>query len=392
MYTLNCVPQTQHPSSSSFSCAISSSTQLHSGLHDSLATQHFIRRLKAIPPQSQMQSTPPPLRVLNSFVRGCFPKDLVLVDVPQALTGLDYLKHLGTQRRREIADAIGRLKIDKDSLNDDPAPLSALSPGMLQWMKSSEEKERKVEALYTQLDDALRRWILINELLLLPYNKHKCVALLNTLYPPVVSPPPTSKLLPPVLKSQRDDFLKHIVSVEKVGPRILRDLMAQGKAPDEENGWLSVIRMLGSYLQLANSIIRECAHIGNIEDAPARKTRTPGTVRTAGKVDSGISVGSARLTIRSTSSGEPLSPTRADRAKISPGSMASITLEKLARGLKTIGRARAEVTEMATDQSLPSPPSKKVKVLRKMRSLGAVNFHKTQAQVCRPDVLDMYSI
>ena len=340
--------------------------------------------------QLPMQPTSLPPSFITSFVRRCFPTDLVLVDFPQALTGLDYLKDLETRRRREVAGAMGRLEIDKSALSDDAASLSATYPGALQWIKSIEEKERKVEALYTQLYVALRRWILINELSLLPYNKHNCVAMLNTLYPPVVSTPPTSKLTPLVLKGQRDGFFKYIGSVEKSGPRILSNLVAQGKAPDEENGWLSVTRTLGLYLHLANSIISECADICDMEDVSPRKPRTSGSARTARKVDSGISIRSERPITRSNSSVEPTSPTRVVRAHTPPGSKASTTLEKLARGLKTIGRGRVEVTEMVTDQPAPSPPPEKVKGLRKMRSFGAVDFRKAQASASKTSDSNAY--
>lgn len=82
-----------------------------------------------------------------------------MVDFPQALTGLDYLKDLETRRRREVAAAMNRLAIDRSTLDADVQALSEKYPGVLQWVKSIEDKERKVEALYTQVYVALRRWV-----------------------------------------------------------------------------------------------------------------------------------------------------------------------------------------------------------------------------------------
>jgi len=332
------------------------------------------------------QPTSLPPSFIISFVRRCFSPELVLVDFPQALTGLDYLKDLETRRRREVASALHRLDIDRTTLDRDAGLLSERYPGVLQWVKAIEEKERKVEALYTQLYVGLRRWILINELSLIPYNKHNCVAMLNTLYPPVVSTQPTSKLTPDVLKGQRDGFFKYILTVEKQGPRILNNLMQQGKKAGEENGWPSVTRTLGMFLQLANSIIAECNDISNVEDVSPQKNRDSGSTRTARKVDSGISLTSAsRPSTRSSSGSEPNSPTELARPKTPSGGRSGTALEKLARGLKTIGRSRTDVTEMVSEAPPPaSPPVEKTKILRKMRSLGSLESRKVQGSTFTP--------
>ncbi|KAK4548968.1 hypothetical protein LTR36_008741 [Oleoguttula mirabilis] len=380
MYTLNCAPRAQpkHSHSSSSSSAGSSPTQQQCGWQDSQATQTFTESLMTQISQLPSQPTSLPPSFITSFVRKCFPPDLVLVDFPQALTGLDYLKDLETRRRREVAAAMRRLDIDRTTLDMNAESLSDRYPGVLQWVKAIEDKERKVEALYTQLYVALRRWILINELSLLPYNKHNCVAMLNTLYPPVISTQPTSKLTPAVLKGQRDGFFKYIISVDKNGTRILNNLMQQGKAPAEDNGWLSVTRTLALYLQLANSIITECQDIVDVQDVSPRNTRDSGGSRTARKVDSGVSFGSDRPSTRSNSTGEPHSPTESVRPKTPSGGRPGTALEKLARGLKTIGRSRTDVTEIATDEPPFSPPAEKTRTLRKMRSLGALDPRKAQ--------------
>lgn len=379
MYTLNCAPRSQPTHGSSLSSAGSSPTKQQSGWQDHQATQTFTENLMAQISQLPNQPTSLPPSFITSFVRRCFPPDLVLVDFPQALTGLDYLKDLETRRRREIAAAMGRLAIDRATLGTNAASLTDRYPGVLQWVKAIEDKERKIEALYTQLYVALRRWILINELSLLPYNKHNCVAMLNTLYPPVISSQPTSKLTTTVLKGQRDGFFKYIISVEKNGSRILNNLMQQGKVPGDENGWLSVTRTLGLYLQLANSIITECTDISDVQDVSPRRNRESGGSRTTRKADSGISFGSERSSTRPNSNAEPISPTEPlPRPKTPSGGRPGTALEKLARGLKTIGRSRTDISEINTQEAPFSPPAEKHRTLRKMRSLGSLDLRKAQ--------------
>ena len=105
---------------------------------------------------SQPCSLPPSF--VTSFLRRCFPTELDQVDFPQALTALDYLKDLEVRRRREVVAALDRLGIDRADLGE-RAVLAQKYPGVLAWINSIEEKERKVEALYTQVYLGLRRWV-----------------------------------------------------------------------------------------------------------------------------------------------------------------------------------------------------------------------------------------
>ena len=353
---------------------------------DDKATQTFSDNLSA--QLSQLPNQPPslPPSFITSFVRRCFASKLVQVDFPQALTGLDYLKDLETRRRREVANAMNRLDIDRDILDSDADLLSSRFPRVVQWVKSIEEKERKIDALYTQLYIGLRRWILINELSLLPFNKHNSVAMLNTLYPPVTSAQPTSKLTPAILRNQRDGYFKYIQSVEKSGPRILGTLMQQGKGFGDENGWSAVTRTLGMYLQLANSIINDCTQVVDLQSVSPRKNSDTTTTRQPRKVDSGVSFNvSEGASSRSNSIVEPNSPTEPARPKTPSGirfpestrpntpsgGKHGTALERIARGLKTIGRSRT-VTEMIIDDATPPAAPEKPKMIRKMKSMGAI--------------------
>lgn len=377
MYSLNCNPRGKARSDASSSNASSPITPQDPWCDNSPTQtfqQHLMQEISQIP--TQPVQLPPPFLV--SFARKCFQLDLRRVDFPKALTGLDYLKDLETRRRREVAAAMYRLDIDASVLGAEADVLATRYPGVAQWVKVVEEKERKIDAIYTQLYIGLRRWILINELSLTPFSKHNCVAMLNTLYPPVAASQPTSKLTAPIMKHQRDGFFKYIQSVEKNGPRVLSTLMQQGQTDIDENGWEPVVRTMHTYLQAASSMIAECSEIAVIEDVSPRKnaeSRGSRHSRKSGKADSGVSFNaSQRLSDISTSGPEPTSPTESTRPKTPNGGRPGTALEKIARGLKTIGRSRTDVTEMVSATPAPPQPSPpKSKGLRKMRSLGALN-------------------
>jgi hypothetical protein len=107
---------------------------------------------------SQHCSLPPSF--VTSFLRRCFAHQLEEVDFPQALTALDYLKDLETRRRKEVAAALARLGIDRADMSQ-KQEMGQRYPGVLRWIESLEAKERRVEALYTQVYVGLRRWVSI---------------------------------------------------------------------------------------------------------------------------------------------------------------------------------------------------------------------------------------
>lgn len=67
-----------------------------------------------------------------------------------------------------------------------------------------------------------------------------------------------------------------------------------------------------------------------------------------------------------------------NRPKTPNGPRSGTTLEKIARGLRTFGRSRTDVTEIIMDQtaSIESRPTERPKMLRKMRSLGSLGDRK----------------
>jgi hypothetical protein len=170
MYTLNANTQVQQQQNQSSPTSPSSANSVPGNAfppqrkdeQHNLTTATAAAQLRAnlLSHISQLPSQPcslPPSFV-TSFVRRCFPVDLDQVDFPQALTALDYLKDLEIRRRREVVAALDRLGVDRADLGE-RSVLGRKYPGVLRWVISIEDKERKVEALYTQVFLGLRRWV-----------------------------------------------------------------------------------------------------------------------------------------------------------------------------------------------------------------------------------------
>ena len=123
------------------------------------ATEHFksclMSHISKLP--TQPFSLPPSF--VTSFVRRCFTADLCQVDFTQALTALDYLKDLESRRTREVKTALQRLGMDKDKTIETREDIKRRFPRVSEWLTSIADKERRVEALYTQVYVGLRRWV-----------------------------------------------------------------------------------------------------------------------------------------------------------------------------------------------------------------------------------------
>ncbi|KAJ5551114.1 hypothetical protein N7535_000943 [Penicillium sp. DV-2018c] len=234
---------------------------------------------------SELPSQPctlPPSFII-SFVRRCFPLDLADVDFAQALTALDYTRDLQNRWKKETKAAFNRLNVGPADVSDpDNSELAREYPNVLEWYKDLSAKARVIDWLYTQVYVGLRRWVLVNEMMLEPFNKANCLALLNTLFPPVHrdSPVPTQQCSVAALQAHRDTFFGLITNYE-ADPSILEPIIAQGARNGEENGWPALHESIDRYLTAVLETIDECTLVSE----PCQIGRS-GVQR---RIDSGIS-------------------------------------------------------------------------------------------------------
>ncbi|KAL8946518.1 MAG: hypothetical protein Q9222_007096 [Ikaeria aurantiellina] len=407
MYTLNSTQQPQHYPRQSYRADTPSLSNSNGSSPDSspaspdfppemqhrlppnTATEHFksclMNHISQLP--SQPFSLPPAF--ITSFVRRCFTVDLCLIDFTQALTALDYLKDLEGRRKREITLALQRLGLDRDSIGKSEEELRDSRPRITEWVRGMQEKERKVESLYTHVYLGLRRWTLINEMRLEPFNKANSIAMLNTLYPPTTSISPTRQLTSSILESQRNTFFRYITAVEKNGKNVLRNLETQGKGPNDANGWTAVRESVDKYLRTANSVIEECLEVTGPDclDPESQDYR-----RADRRADSGVSFSIGdRPSTSSSSRGSrsnstttatndkplPASPTMAQASLHHPNTTVppsspkkkGTTLEKIARELRNL-RTRSDPQKSATTGGFADV--ERTKTVKKMRSTSSI--------------------
>ncbi|KAJ5235325.1 uncharacterized protein N7469_004493 [Penicillium citrinum] len=353
MYTFNCnpmntpLPQNRSPETA-FSPRNSTSTNSSHSSNGSFDAAADFRSI--LSQQISNRSSQPcelPVSFLTSFIlRRCFTAELENVDFPQALTALDYLKDLDSRWKKEMEAALTRLGIAREDAEDPK------SSGFAEKVSRVNAKARTVTALYTQIYVGLRRWILINDMLLEPQNKVNHIAMLNTLYPPVTDKTcsPTPHLTYQHLKTQRDGFFRYINAVAVHGKQALDPMLSQGAPEGESTSWPALRECLLRYVENVNELIDESMLVNEPSYVSVDGTPYRGKSR---KVDSGISFGSAADA--SLSEGEAEKPLpqfplpKAEKAK------AGSFLERIAREMRSLG------------------PSARAKNLRKMKSTTALN-------------------
>ncbi|KAJ5601334.1 hypothetical protein N7510_010868 [Penicillium lagena] len=346
MYDLNCHPAQQPGSRSpetAFTPRNSTSTKSSRSSQDASIDPAADFRAQLVHQISKLPSQPCtlPASFITSFLRRCFTKELETVDFPQVLTALDYLKDFESRRRKEVAAALQRLNIKPEDVEEpNRSELARKYPGVLSWIRAINVKGKMVEALYTQIYIGIRRWTLINEMLLPDYNKANCIAMLNTLFPPITDsmPTPTSQLTHRILKSQRDGFFRYIIARETQGKDVLNPIICQGAPEGHLNSWPKVHDALDKYLYLANETIDECMLVTepiHLEEGDAQNHSNKGR-----KVDSGISFGSTSSSGSGSGSSEdsekplPQFPTLHHGGQTKTGGS---TLERLAREFRKFG-------------------------------------------------------
>lgn len=165
MYTLNSNPRAQPVSATSPTIAYPTSRSptspnfpIEDASQANAAAVQFKANLMSHIAQLPSQPCSLPPSFVTSFVRRCFPAELEQVDFPQALTALDYLKDLETRRRKDVVAALTRLGV-VNARETERKELERANPGVMKWVESIENKERKAQALYTQVYLGLRQWV-----------------------------------------------------------------------------------------------------------------------------------------------------------------------------------------------------------------------------------------
>lgn len=196
-----------------------------------------------------------------------------------------------------------------------------------------------------------------------PYNKANCIAMLNTLFPPVSDfTTTTPQLTPQALKSQRDGFFRYIKAIDSNDKQILDQIIRHGAQGGETNGWPLVRDALDKYLRTANEIIDECSAIdpSSLDEEESRRNSHKGR-----KVDSGVSfaasIGSSNGS-NDRNLDKPLPPSPGGDTQAKSGGSA---LERLARELRKIGdgkskglkKARSNSALTVRTENIPSHPA-----------------------------------
>jgi len=102
------------------------------------------------------------------------------------------------------------------------------------------------------------------ELLCVPFYKPNVIAMLNTLFPPVIKDLPNHRVSNKSLYSHRSSFYRHILAVEKNGKSELDSFVRDLNRPGTDHNWSEVRQNLKDYIARADSMIKEASEVYSI--------------------------------------------------------------------------------------------------------------------------------
>ncbi|KAH0609428.1 uncharacterized protein H6S33_012914 [Morchella sextelata] len=254
---------------------------------------------------AQPHTLPP--NFLATFVRRTFAAELKNVEFDQALTALDYIRDLENRRKKELEKAV-RARGENDR--------------KIQGLRT---KSIKIEQFYARAIAGIRRWTLIHELSLEPFNKFNSIAILNTLYP-FEEPDINAFLTAPILANQRHTLWRYIIGVENNGPEILETVRSNA------GGWPAVSESVHAYLRLSLDMIQGAEELG-------RPTSIGSFRSEASSVDVDV-VPVNKLSKKSRKKSGFLRRNTIEDSDMEEGSGKASTLERIVRGLARLGSSQ----------------------------------------------------
>lgn len=216
---------------------------------------------------------------------------------------------------------------------------------------------------------------LINEMRLAPFNKQKCISMLNILYPPTYGSIPTSQLTENTLNVQRNAYFRYIQTVEMNGRDVLSKLEQASKRSGEPNGWTVVRDIVDVYLLKAKSLIDDYRSAKNSQEFQIinrEKRSVSDASLTSSNNDLSNSEQNSTFGTRQIPTKRPTTSSCSSSPVSETSSNFSHTrFERFTRRLKS--RNTDNRSESPTELSKQSSFSEKQTSLRKMKSTTALN-------------------
>jgi hypothetical protein len=105
---------------------------------------------------------------------------------------------------------------------------------------------------------------MVKELRSEPFYKPNVIAMLNTLFPPVIKELPSLRISDKVLHKHRNAFYRYLVSIEVDGKSVLDDFIEKINRPGTSHTWSDTRQTLKDYIKLADTMIKQASQVHGI--------------------------------------------------------------------------------------------------------------------------------
>ena len=98
---------------------------------------------------------------------------------------------------------------------------------------------------------------MVYELKSTPFYKPQVLAMLNTLFPPIVKELPNDRIQPKVLHQYRNSFYRYMTAVEANGPSVMEAFERKLQMAGNRHSWKATWENLRRYMDLAESMMKQ---------------------------------------------------------------------------------------------------------------------------------------
>ncbi|KAE8446785.1 hypothetical protein EG329_011690 [Mollisiaceae sp. DMI_Dod_QoI] len=227
---------------------------------------------KYLPEKEEDQVQGLPYEFIRDFCHKEFPTEYERANFNHALTALDYLRDLEFSRRAQLRAAGRRWGITEHNWKG----AFTSNKNSYAWYLRMQHEEKEIQKWFANIYVGLRIWIMINELKQPRLSRKEVLAMLNTLYPPVILSVPNDEISIKQLQLHRQIIYGWILEVEEKGPGeiiAVEEAVFRGK-----HSWRKVTLSLENYLKHAHIHIQYAFKAGQGRpkgSSPKPKTRLP---------------------------------------------------------------------------------------------------------------------
>ncbi|KAI9052355.1 hypothetical protein LZ554_003705 [Drepanopeziza brunnea f. sp. 'monogermtubi'] len=227
-------------------------------------------RMPTFDEEHEIRGTIPVSTIRTYCLQRSFVSNFSEFEPLSGLAALDFLRDLEFSRRDHLRGVGKRLSLTMHNwrtalIEEDKA---------LEWMERAQARDMKAQTLYADLFVNLRIWIMIATLVDKDFYEPDALAMLNTLFPPVVNETPDASFDPNTLVELRSKYFEYLHDM-RTGSTKISEVLNMYHKPSHLRSWFRVRETIDEYLKVVEVIMEGVRGINNVKDLVILRPKLP---------------------------------------------------------------------------------------------------------------------